>query len=147
MAVMLAQPVDTDLALSSRERFLSAAAAEFIAHGYDRCTIRAIAARAGTSIAAFSRNWPDKRQLFAEVFELHFEPINRAQHAAFDRLQLRPDAGLADVIAGFYAPVLAPLENSKNTEQSHRIYCQTLADPSDEARWITFETQPGHYPI
>jgi len=119
---------------SSRDRFLVAAAEEFIENGYDRCTIRAIAARAGTSAASFTRNWKDKRQLFAELFELHFEPINRAQHAAFDRLQLRDDTRLEDMIAGFYAPVLAQPANGTNKVESHRLYCQALSDPSSEAK-------------
>lgn len=119
---------------SSRERFLAAAAEEFIAHGYDRCTIRAIAARAGTSAASFSRNWKDKRQLFAELFKIQFEPINMAQHAAFDRLQLREETTLTDMIAGFYRPVLAPLEDRAGNVERHRVYCQALADPSLEAR-------------
>ena len=39
---------DATLESTSRERFLVAADEQFIESGYDRCTIRAIAARAGT---------------------------------------------------------------------------------------------------
>jgi len=49
---------------SSRERFLEAADDQFIASGYDRCTIRSIATQAGTSLASLTRHWTNKHRLF-----------------------------------------------------------------------------------
>lgn len=116
----------------SKDRFLAAAAEEFVQSGYDRCTIRTIAARAGTSIASFSRNWPDKKALFADVFRFHFDPINRAQHDAFDQLQFMENATLIDFIAAFYRPVMA--SEAQSDVLHHEVYCQALADPSQEAK-------------
>lgn len=118
----------------SKDRFLAAAAEEFVLHGYDRCTIRTIAARAGTSIASFSRNWPDKQALFANVFRFHFDPINRAQHDSFDQLQFMESATLIDFIAAFYRPVMADGEAGAADALNHKVYCQALADPSQEAK-------------
>ncbi len=118
----------------SKDRFLAAAAEEFVLHGYDRCTIRTIAARAGTSIASFSRNWPDKQALFADVFRFHFDPINRAQHDAFDQLQFMENATLIDFIAAFYRPVMAGGADDTSDALNHKVYCQALADPSQEAK-------------
>ncbi|MBD3728176.1 MAG: TetR/AcrR family transcriptional regulator [Sphingomonadales bacterium] len=133
---MQAPRPDGGKASTSRDRFLVAAAEEFVEDGYDRCTIRAVAARAGTSLASFSRNWADKRQLFAELFELHFAPINREQLDAFAALQRRGDARLANYIAGFYAPVLEPRFVDARPIASHKVYCQALADPSPEVKQL-----------
>ncbi len=133
---MPARPADSEDIQNSRARFLDAAGAEFVDKGYDRCTIRAIAARAGTSIASLSRNWDGKRFLFQDVFDHHVGVINRAQHAAFDKLQLQDGTTLTDMITAFYEPVLGMRNEHSGTVSSHRIYCQALSDPSSEAKEI-----------
>lgn len=121
---------------SSKDRFIAAAAEEFIDAGYDGCTIRAIAARAGTSIASLSRNWTGKRHLFDDVFGLHFGAVNRAQHQLLDMVNASDDADLTDVLYALYRPVLAPLAASGPGPASHQVYCKALSDPSEEAREI-----------
>lgn len=124
-------PADRDA--SSRERFLAAAEDQFIANGYDGCTIRAIAAQAGTSIASLSRNWDSKKHLFDEVFEKHFDRIHRAQHVAFDAVEASDDISVEAVTAAFFASAIG----RGSVEKSHRVYCLALLDPSEEARSIT----------
>ncbi len=120
---------------SSRDRFLTAADDQFIESGYDRCTIRAIAARAGTSLASLSRNWSGKQELFTEVFRRHFDPIHAAQNAAFDALEGAGGFSARAVIAAFFGSAM--LGEGEDVRKSHRIYSLALVDPSDEARIIT----------
>ena len=135
---------------TSRDRFLLAAEDQFIAHGYDGCTIRAIAAQAGTSLASLSRNWTSKQHLFAEMLARHFDPIHAAQHARYDALEARGDLTVAAIAEAFFGSALGQGVNSgersagqpdtgEHGERSHRIYCLALLDPSEEARAITRE--------
>lgn len=120
---------------SSRDRFLTAADDQFIESGYDRCTIRAIAARAGTSLASLSRNWSGKQELFTEVLRRHFDPIHAAQNEAFDALEAAGDFSARAVIAAFFGSAM--LGEDEYVRKSHRIYSLALVDPSEEARIIT----------
>lgn len=120
---------------SSRDRFLVAADDQFIESGYDRCTIRSIAARAGTSLASLSRNWSGKQELFTEVFRRHFDPIHAAQNSGFDLLEASGKLSAHTVIATFFGSAM--LGNDEDVRKSHRIYSLALVDPSEEARIIT----------
>lgn len=121
---------------SSRERFLDAADQLFIREGYDRCTIRAISAAAGTSLAALSRHWDSKQQLFEEVFKRHFDPIHSAQNARFDEVEAQGDPALRAILEAFFSPALAGNIGPLDQRTSHLVYCRALMDPSAEARAI-----------
>lgn len=121
---------------SSKDRFIEAAGREFIDAGYDGCTIRAIAARAGTSIASLSRNWTGKRHLFEDVFGHHFGIINDAQNRNLDAVAAAGTPDLVEVLHAFYRPVLSPARTDGDGPASHHVYCKALSDPSDEAREI-----------
>lgn len=122
---------------SSRARFLLAADELFIRHGYDGCTIRAIAAQAGTSLASLSRNWKSKRHLFEEVFQRHFQPIHQAQHENFDALEALGAPGVRDIIIAFFESAISRGGSEGEARRSHMVYCCALIDPSEEARSIT----------
>ncbi|MCW3834433.1 TetR/AcrR family transcriptional regulator [Sphingomonas canadensis] len=122
---------------SSRERFLSAADDLFIAYGYDGCTIRAIAAQAGTSLASLSRNWSSKRHLFEEVFQRHFDPIHSAQQRNFDALEASGDLTVQRILTAFFDSAISRGGSAGENRRSYRVYCCALADPSTEAREIT----------
>lgn len=122
---------------SSRARFLLAADEQFVRYGYDRCTIRAIAATAGTSLASLSRNWKSKRHLFEEVFERHFDPIHKAQHENFDALERQGNAGVRDIVEAFFQSAISRSGGEGEARRSHMVYCCALTDPSEEARTIT----------
>lgn len=121
---------------SSKARFIEAAALEFVETGYEKCTIRAIAARAGTSIASLSRNWTGKQHLFEDVFALHFTAINAAQNRGLDLLEEAGDPGLDELLYAFYRPVLAPTAQAGKGTPSHLVYCKALSDPSEDAKRI-----------
>jgi AcrR family transcriptional regulator len=59
----------TDRSLPAREAILHAAKARFGAEGYDRATVRAIAADAGIDPSMVMRYFGSKRQLFAVAAE------------------------------------------------------------------------------
>lgn len=59
----------TDRSLPAREAILSAARARFAADGYDRATVRAIAADAGIDPSMVMRYFGSKKQLFALTAE------------------------------------------------------------------------------
>lgn len=120
---------------TSRQRFLEAADDQFILHGYDRCTIRAIASHAGTSLASLSRNWTSKRHLFEEVFKRHFDPIHAVQNEGFDAIERSGDVTVRSIVAAFFGAALA--REDEASRKSHRVYCMALLDPSEEARSIT----------
>jgi Transcriptional regulator len=122
---------------SSKARFLLAADEQFIQYGYDRCTIRAIAAQAGTSLASLSRNWKSKRHLFEEVFQRHFDPIHKAQHENFDALERLGNPGVRDIIEAFFESAISRSGSDGEARHSHMVYCCALTDPSEEARSIT----------
>lgn len=120
---------------TSRQRFLEAADDQFILNGYDRCTIRAIASHAGTSLASLSRNWTSKRHLFEEVFKRHFDPIHAVQNEGFDAIERSGDVTVRSIVAAFFGAALA--REDEASRKSHRVYCMALLDPSEEARSIT----------
>lgn len=121
---------------SSKARFVDAAAREFIDSGYEGTTIRAIAARAGTSIASLSRNWTGKKHLFEDVFALHFGIVHQAQASNLDALESRGVPELEEMLYAFYHPVLARGAVAGGGTPSHRVYCKALSDPSDEVKQI-----------
>lgn len=59
----------TDRSLPAREAILGAARARFATDGYDRATVRAIAADAGVDPSMVMRYFGSKRQLFAQTAE------------------------------------------------------------------------------
>lgn len=120
---------------TSRQRFLEAADDQFILNGYDRCTIRAIASHAGTSLASLSRNWTSKRHLFEEVFKRHFDPIHAVQNEGFDDIERSGEFTVRGIVSAFFGAALA--REDEASRKSHRVYCMALLDPSEEARGIT----------
>lgn len=70
--------------VNARTQIVRAASKEFLAHGYDAVSIRAIARRAGVDAALVHHYFDDKAQLFAETM----------------RAPLRPDQILKEVFAG-----------------------------------------------
>jgi AcrR family transcriptional regulator len=123
---------------SSRDRFLTAADVVFVRAGYDGTTIRAIAAEAGTSLAALNRHWTGKQHLFSDVFQRHFGPIHTAQNAGFDQLDARDGAisPVADVLEAFIGPALAGAAMAGESLIGHMVYCRALTDPAPEASLI-----------
>ncbi len=60
--------------VSARTQIIHAASKEFLAHGYDTVSIRAIARRAGVDAALVHHYFEDKAQLFAETMRAPIRP-------------------------------------------------------------------------
>ena len=78
----------TDRSLPAREAILHAARARFGAEGYDRATVRAIAADAGIDPSMVMRYFGSKRQLFALAvdFDLRFPDLAAAPRDQVGRI-------------------------------------------------------------
>jgi len=78
----------TDRSLPAREAILSAARARFAADGYDRATVRAIAADAGVDPSMVMRYFGSKRQLFARTaeFDLRLPDLTAAPREEVGRV-------------------------------------------------------------
>ena len=85
----------------TREAILAAARRQFAAQGYDRTSMRGIAAEAGVDQALVAHFFGAKQQLFVEVVRLPFEPSELLP------LLLEGDREtLGERLAGFVASVL-----------------------------------------
>ena len=85
----------------TREAILAAARGQFAAQGYDRTSMRGIAAEAGVDQALVAHFFGSKQRLFVEVVRLPFEPSEVRE------LLLDGDRdGLGERLAGFVASVL-----------------------------------------
>lgn len=71
-------PRDKEL---SHQRILTAASQEFLTHGYDGASIRAIAQTAGVTSAALYRHFASKEDMFAAVVEPGLTALARWQDA------------------------------------------------------------------
>jgi AcrR family transcriptional regulator len=124
----------------TKAQFLDAAEKVFGAHGYEGTTIRAIARAARVNLGTFQHYWGSKRQLFRDLFQLRFEPVNRE---TLRRLKLieqgagkRPHA--AEVLRAIIEPTFLLGGDAQwrthveggNLKQFHRLYGRALLDPS-----------------
>jgi AcrR family transcriptional regulator len=85
----------------TRDAILAAARRQFAAHGYDRTTMRAVAAEAGVDQALVAHFFGGKQGLFVEVIRLPFAPSE-----LLPRLLEGDLAGLGERIARFIAAIL-----------------------------------------
>lgn len=139
----MTQPAKVTAPESGRTRFLEAADRVFLAEGYKGATIRAIAKNSQSSLATLSRHWTGKRELFAEVFSRHFDPIHREQNALLDKIELAgKETGEAPsvlaILNAFYGPAIGNNGAASQT-LGRRVYCRALVEPSSEARHIVAE--------
>ena len=97
----------TDRSLPAREAILRAARGRFEAEGYDRATVRAIAAEAGIDPSMVMRYFGSKRQLFALAvdFDLQFPDLASAPRDQVGRVlaahlldRWEHDAGLTTLL-------------------------------------------------
>jgi AcrR family transcriptional regulator len=91
----------------SREAIATAARHQFAELGYDRTTIRSVAAEAEVDPALVSHYFGSKQQLFVAVVELPFEP-----ELVLPRLLHGPRATVGDRLARFVLGVLEDPEAS-----------------------------------
>lgn len=89
----------------TREAILTAARAAFAEHGYDRATIRGIAAEAGVDAALVHHFHGTKQQLFARAMQLPLDP-----DAVITELTAGGPDGIGERIARFFVGLLSDPE-------------------------------------
>ena len=85
----------------TRAKLLATARRLFSEHGYERATIRDIAAEAGMSTGAVFANFADKAHLFREIMVADMESLADAMHGAAARTRTVDDAILRAFSAGY----------------------------------------------
>jgi len=88
-------------ASGTREAIRAAAAAQFATRGYDRTTLRSIAAEAGVDAALVSHYFGSKQALFVDVARLPFDPAE-----ALPRLLHGPADEVGERVARFALTLL-----------------------------------------
>lgn len=116
---------NTDPVLTKKERrrrseaaILAAARRLFAEHGYDRTSIRAVAARAGIDPALVMQNFGSKEELFAAAVRWNV-PIDEVATADLDQL---PRAALKHVLDTF--------ENTETRQASEALLRSCLTHPA-----------------
>jgi AcrR family transcriptional regulator len=118
----------------TRERLLEAAGAVFAARGYRGATLREIARRAGTNLAAANYHFGSKQRLYREVARSHFQRLQRrlAESGALaepEALAALSPAQLGDLLR---ARVRTMLETLLDRENPHAtLMKRELADPTE----------------
>jgi len=90
--------------LQAREQILQAARRQFLASGYRRVTLRAIAADAGVDSALISYYFGSKRGLFAAVMQLIVGPPDVIRHSLSGDPAHLPERILGHVLATWEDP-------------------------------------------
>jgi AcrR family transcriptional regulator len=124
---------------ATRERILSAALSVFAEHGFERATLREITKRAGANIAAVNYHFRSKSDLFKEMVQRFFGPVNDARVAAVDTCiaGLTPgEASLDRVITAMVEPLVALSRDAERGRPLLRIMLQMRGLPRTDTMMI-----------
>lgn len=124
----------------SRERLLRSAIRLFAEQGYARTSTRELAQAAGTNAAAISYYFGDKAGLYRAAFaEQSSAPQDNI--ALFDQ----PHFTLRQSLQGFYAQMLAPMQQGDMARDAMRLWCREMLEPTGLwAREIDQNIRPEH---
>jgi AcrR family transcriptional regulator len=128
-------------------KFLLAAEEIYGEHGYEGTTIRAIAKRARANLGTLQHYWGSKRELFRDLFETRFRPLQQEHLRQLNEIEERYSDGsrppVMDVLqtlieTTFFFGSEAAAQHATDIEQGedrHRfqiLYGRALMDPSPE---------------
>ncbi|MDN2708498.1 CerR family C-terminal domain-containing protein [Janthinobacterium sp. SUN118] len=124
----------------SRERLLHSAIRLFAEHGYAKTSTRELALAAGTNAAAISYYFGDKAGLYRAAFaQQSSNPQDNI--ALFDQ----PHFTLRQSLEGFYAQLLAPMQQGDIARDCMRLWCREMLEPTGLwAREIDQNIRPEH---
>lgn len=124
----------------SRERLLHSAIRLFAEHGYARTSTRELAQAAGANVAAISYYFGDKAGLYRAAFsQQSSDPQDNI--AQYDQ----PHFTLRQSLAGFYAQMLAPMQQGELARDCMRLWCREMLEPTGLwAREIEQNIRPEH---
>ncbi|PWW48687.1 TetR family transcriptional regulator [Melaminivora alkalimesophila] len=109
-------------------RLLLAALRLFSEQGYDRTTIRAIAAEAQANVAAVHYYFGDKAALYAALFS---EPAFSSMASLVPDFT-RPGLSLRAALQRFFQGALAPLHHGELARQMAHLYMREMLEPADQ---------------
>lgn len=124
----------------SRERLLHSAIRLFAGQGYARTSTRELAQAAGANVAAISYYFGDKAGLYRAAFA---QQSSDPQHniAQYDQ----PHFTLRQSLAGFYAQLLAPMQQGELARDCLRLWCREMLEPTGLwAHEIEHSIRPEH---
>jgi AcrR family transcriptional regulator len=138
---------------TTKARLLAAAECLLAERGFEGMSIRALAARAGTSVSAANYHFGSKLGLVSAVFVARLEPINAARLSRLQAVVERaaPDAPrLADVIESFARPSFDAWREADalGRAATPHLLAALHADPADrfvELRRSLFEPLLSRY--
>lgn len=124
----------------SRERLLMAAIRLFAERGFASTSTRDIALAAGTNVAAISYYFGDKAGLYRATFaEQQTDPLINI--ALFDQ----PHFTLRQSLEGFYAQLLAPMQQGDMAQSCMRLWFREMLEPTGLwAEEIDLRIKPEH---
>lgn len=129
-------PIHVPRQARSREtltRLLNAAEAVLAEGGLEAATVPAIAARAGLSVGAVYRRFPDKDALLRAVYFRMFARIREQNEARLDP-ELYRSAPLERVLAGIVQGIVQHYRQNRTLMQAMVQYADTHADPEFRRR-------------
>jgi AcrR family transcriptional regulator len=128
-------------------KFLLAAEEIYGEHGYEGTTIRAIAKRARANLGTLNHYWGSKRELFRDLFETRFRPLQQEHLGKLKEIEERHSDGsqppvmqvlqtLIETTFSFGSDMTsehAPaVEQSEARRRFQTLYGRALMDPSPE---------------
>jgi AcrR family transcriptional regulator len=128
-------------------KFLLAAEEVYGEHGYEGTTIRAIAKKARANLGTLQHYWGSKRELFRDLFETRFRPLQQEHLGQLNEIEERHSDGsqppvmevlqtLIETTFSFGGDMTS--EHARGIEQSEArrrfqtLYGRALMDPSPE---------------
>ncbi len=124
----------------SRERLLHSAIRLFAEQGYAKTSTRELAQAAGTNAAAIRYYFGDKAGLYRAAFAQ--QSSNPQDNIA---LYDQPHFTLRQSLEGFYAQLLAPMQQGDIARDCMRLWCREMLEPTGLwAREIDQNIRPEH---
>jgi AcrR family transcriptional regulator len=125
-------------------RFLDAAEALFVDHGYEGTKIRAIAEKAGANLGALHHYWGSKKALFRAVCERRLVPINEERQRRMRACVAEAKPGEPVDIRALVAALVEPVffvegETKRERTLFHRFYGRALTEPSTDVEAVMAE--------
>lgn len=109
----------------SRERLLHSAIRLFAEQGYAKTSTRELAQAAGTNAAAIRYYFGDKAGLYRAAFS--HQLLDPQDNIA---LYEQPHFTLRQSLEGFYAQLLAPMQQGEIARDCMRLWCREMLEPT-----------------
>jgi AcrR family transcriptional regulator len=140
-----ARAYSTRFAQRTISKFLDATEQEFGKHGYEGTTIRAICRRAHVNLGTLQHYWGSKRELFRELFERRFRPLEKEHLRRLQALEAATPPGQSPDIMELLRTLIEPtffvgldsesaygadMAGEAGRRRFHALFGRALMDPS-----------------